>query len=345
MVENKKRMISVTFTGKELLKNAVFDTNDEKIAKQYGVHEQGKTYKPLTILTGENELLPMVEKELESMAEGEERLIKMLAKDAFGERKNELVRVVPLQTFFEQKINPFPGLVVKIGNAMGKVQSVGSGRVRIDFNHPLAGRDVEYNIKLEKEYKDKKEIAEQMYEKYYSRIPGTKKEIAEDTLTITLEGNAFKNLTKINEAITGIAKEFNLKIDFKEGAMLAQNETTHEEQEHIHGHECHHEHEHEEHHPEHEEHEHEQSAKNPFEYEGEQEEHVHGPNCNHEHLTEQGEKHMQQYNEDEEETPKEKPISIHKMADELGKNKRSTIEFETTKDSASTIQRPKKRTY
>ncbi len=343
MAEKKKRMISVTFTGKELLSNGVFDTNDEKVAKQYNVHEQGKTYKPLTILTGENELLPLVEKELETMTEGEERIVKMIAKDAFGERRNELLRVVPLQNFHEQKINPFPGLVVRIGNAMGRVQSVGSGRVRIDFNHPLAGRDVEYSIRLEKEFKDKKEIAEQMYEKYYSRIPGTKKEFNEDTLTITLEGNAFKNLTKVNEAITDIAKQFNLKLDFKESEALPElvHEHTHtgagdhqghshSHEGHVHGPECNHDHDNHEH-----AHSHSHSAAGE-----EEEEHVHGPNCNHTHAG--AGNHSE---EEEAEEEQEKPVNIHKLADTLSKNKKSNVQFDTTKDTASTIQRPKKKNY
>ncbi|MCX6803224.1 MAG: FKBP-type peptidyl-prolyl cis-trans isomerase, partial [Candidatus Diapherotrites archaeon] len=214
MAENKKKMIRVTFTGKELLGGAVFDTTDENTAKNAGIFDQGRKYSPLTIITGENELLPLVEKELERMKEGEEKLLKLLSKDAFGERQSDLVRVVPLQNFHDQKINPYPGLVLRIGKALGKIQSVGSGRVRIDFNHPLAGRDVEYNIKHEKEFKDKKEVSEQIFEKYFSIIPGSKKEIKEDELTITLEGNAFKNLTKITEAVKRLALEFGIKAEF-----------------------------------------------------------------------------------------------------------------------------------
>lgn len=220
MAEKKKRMISIRFTGKELFNNTIFDTTEESVAKENKIFDQNKKYSPLTIITGEKEMLPIVEKEIEEMKEGEERTIKLLAKDAFGERKNNLIRVVPLKNFVEQKINPFPGLIVRIGNAFGKVQSVGSGRVRIDFNHPLAGRDVEYKVKLEKEFVDKKEISEQLYSKYYERIPGTKKEISEDTLTITLEGEAFKNLAKINEVIKKLALELGVKLEIKEGEKI-----------------------------------------------------------------------------------------------------------------------------
>jgi len=374
MSQKKKRMIKVTFTGKELFGNTVFDTTEEKVAKEANIFDSKRLYSPLTVITGEHEFLPLVEKELDEMKEGEEKLIKLLAKDAFGERKTDLVRVIPLQNFFEQKINPFPGLIIRIGNTMGKVQSVGSGRVRVDFNHLLAGRDVEYKIKLEKEFIDKKEVSEQLYEKYYSRIPGSKKDFANDTLTITLEGNAFTNLEKVNEAIKKLAEELGVIIEFKEGAKMEGvkiehahvhhdehnhedhkhnnenegHEHNHNHEEHVHGPECRHEHEHNhgcEHNHLHESEEEENSF----------EEHVHNINCNHEHTHEPVEdeqksfaaeaksKMAEEENQEQELVKKEKPLSIHELRDAIAKEKKSSGQFNVTRDSATTIQRPKKK--
>jgi len=338
MVDTKKRMVSATFTGKELLGNAVFETTDEKIASEMGILQAGKKYGPLTIITGQKELMPLVERALEDMKEGEERVVKLLPKDAFGERLDEAIRVTPLQNFLEQKINPYPGLVVRIGNAIGKVQSVGSGRVRIDFNHPLAGRDVEYHVRLEKEYKDKKEISEQIFSKYYERIPGSVKEYNSDTLTITLEGQAFKNLVKVNEAIQTLALELGVKLEFKEGKTLPKTETItgekEEEHEHVHGPNCHHDHNHED--------------------EAEEEEHVHGPSCNHhsvaghEHESEgyQNAGHKKGTIIDGDavsgnSTVREK--SINQLAKEIKSEPKSGGQFNVTKDSSTTIQRPKKK--
>jgi len=306
----KKRMVSVTFTGKELLEGKVFDTNSASDAKEAGILEEKKEYKPLTIITGENELMPLVEKELMEMQEGEERLVKLIAKDAFGERTTDLLRVVPLKNFYDQKINPYPGLVIRIGNAFGRVQSVGSGRVRVDFNHPLSGREVEYKVRLEKEFKDKKEISEQLFSKYYERIPGTEKQVAEDTLTITLEGEAFKNLTKVNEAIKKLASELGVKLEIKEGKSLPKTETVTGEKAQAH-------------------------------------EHIHGPNCHHDHEdqeeTEQAPKTKGIIDGDAVSSEKQKTKSINTVADEARKEKKSTSGFEVTKDSSTTIQRPKKK--
>lgn len=257
MAEKKRKIVKVHFTGKEALEGKVFDTTREEEAKKAGIHDARRKYEPLTIITGEKELLEKVEDVIEQMKEGEEKVVNLISKEAFGDRKNELIRIVPLKNFFDQKINPIPGLVVRVANAIGKVQSVTSGRVRIDFNHPLAGRDVEYHVELVKELKDNKEISEAIFEKYYARIPGSKKEIEPGVLTITLSANLMKNLEQINKSIAGIAKDLGVELKFKEDKMSDNQVTLAEEGEHVHGPNCNHEHE--------------------------EEEHVHGPNCNHEH--------------------------------------------------------------
>jgi len=341
IAEKKKKLVSINFTGKELLGGSVFDTNILEIAKSSGVFDEHRTYKPLDIIIGEKELLEGVENELASMAEGEKRIVKMLAKEAFGERKSELVRVVPLQNFLEQKINPFPGLVVRISNAVGKVQSVSSGRVRVDFNHPLAGRDIEYHVELVKEIKDKKEIAEKIFEKYYSRVPGTKKELDGDKMIVTVSGDFLKNLEKVNDAIKQIAKEFGIELEFREetagkiDSAKPVNEIeeghahSHDDHEHVHGPNCNHNHAHEEHEHTHESHE-----------------HVHGPNCNHEH---EKQEHTHKFVQDMSPgTLRGKPLeqrqkSLNQIAKDIVNEKKDTRQFETFKDSASTIQRPKKK--
>ena len=214
--KRSKRMVSVNFTGKEMLNNEIFDTTKESVAKENDIYDPKRKFKALTIIIGEKELLPKVEKELETMKEGEERTVKLSAKDGFGERVPDLVRILPAKVFAEQKIAPVPGLVINAGNALGKVQSVNGGRVRVDFNHLLAGRELEYVVKIEKEFKDKKEIAKQFYEKYYSMIPNTKHEIKEENLYITIPSDFSKNLEKVNKSVIELGKAFGITITFKE---------------------------------------------------------------------------------------------------------------------------------
>ncbi len=217
--ENKikvsKRMLKVNFTGRELLNETVFDTTIENVAKENNVYNKEKEYGALAIILGEKELLEKIEKELATMKVGEEKTIHLNEKEGFGERKPDLVRVVPLKVFHNEKINPVPGLVINVGNALGKVQSVSGGRVRVDFNHPLAGRELEYVVKLEKEVVAGKEMCESFFEKYYSQIPKVEKEIKETNLYITLPSSVLKGIERVNATIIKLGKDLGINIEIK----------------------------------------------------------------------------------------------------------------------------------
>jgi FKBP-type peptidyl-prolyl cis-trans isomerase 2 len=224
----KKRMIKVSFTGKELLEGTVFDTTSAEEAKKAGAFDPKRKYHPLTIIVGEMEMLPKVEKELEGMKAGENKKIKLSTKEGFGDRDTKFVIVMPLKNFIDQKINAVPGLIIRgemNGQLQtGKVQSVSGGRVRVDFNHPLAGRELEYEIKVEKEITDKKEIAAELFTKYYSILPGAKHEIKNDELYITLPVESFNNLKKVNDAIADLGTTLGIKINFSQEEKPAKTE-------------------------------------------------------------------------------------------------------------------------
>jgi peptidylprolyl isomerase len=226
-----KKMIEVNFSGKELLNETIFDTTIENVAKEHNIYDKNRSYHPLTIILGENELHKKVEDELFKMNVGEEKTIHLIPKEGFGERKSDLVRVVPLKVFIDQKIKPVPGLMINLGNAIAKVQSVSGGRVRIDINHPLAGRELEYTVKVIKEIKTHKEIAEKLFEKYYSRIPLVTKTITENKLTVTLPKETLKGLENVNKSITNLAKELGIELEIiGEDKIQPKKETENKEE-------------------------------------------------------------------------------------------------------------------
>ena len=49
-----------------------------------------------------------------------------------------------------QTLNPIPSLPVNIDNLNGIIRTVSGGRVIVDFNHPLSGRVLSYNVKVNK---------------------------------------------------------------------------------------------------------------------------------------------------------------------------------------------------
>jgi len=163
----EENIFKINYTGREKSSGEIFDTTREKDAIAGGIFEKEHDYKPVTVAAGEGDLLPALDGVLAKMKKGEKKTVTLGAGEAFGERKAELVKMVPLQEFKNRNMQPFPGLIVELNNARGRVQSVSGGRVRVDFNHPLAGKEVEFELSVEEEIKGKKEKAGALFEKYF----------------------------------------------------------------------------------------------------------------------------------------------------------------------------------
>lgn len=67
---------------------------------------------------------------------------------AFGERKKELVTIIPVSEFKKHGIEPKAGMVVNIDNFVATIKSVSGGRTIVDFNHPLAGKTIKLKLKV-----------------------------------------------------------------------------------------------------------------------------------------------------------------------------------------------------
>ncbi len=140
--------VRISYTGK-LEDGSVFDTTDEKVAKEKNIYNPRMVYKPVLIIVGRHQVIAGLDESLIGMEKGNEKSVSVAPEKAFGLRNNNLINVVPLAHFEKQKMNPVPGMFVQINGKEGMVKSVGAGRVIVDFNHPLAGRKLNYDIKVE----------------------------------------------------------------------------------------------------------------------------------------------------------------------------------------------------
>ncbi len=147
--------VLIELEGRDVNGN-IFDTTKGDLAKKLHGKEG-----PLLVVYGKAVLIPGLKKALAEMKEGEEREIKLSPDEAFGKKKKELIKVVPLSQFKARGVVPTKGNIVSFetegGVVNGIVKSISNGRVMIDFNHPMAGREVIYRIKVVKVIKDEKE--------------------------------------------------------------------------------------------------------------------------------------------------------------------------------------------
>ena len=153
----EKDFIEIDYTARTREENIIFDTTREEVAKKEGVHGNHSHYHPAVICLGEGMMLKPVEDGLVGKETGKEYGIKIKSEDAFGRKNAKLIQMIPLNKFRQQKIQPVPGLQLNIDGMFGIVKTVSGGRCYVDFNHPLAGKDLVYSVKINKIVEDDRE--------------------------------------------------------------------------------------------------------------------------------------------------------------------------------------------
>ncbi|MDP7244089.1 MAG: peptidylprolyl isomerase [Flavobacteriales bacterium] len=151
----KHDFVEIEYTGKLKEENIVFDTTDEKIAKENKLHNHD--YCPVIICIGEQQILKGIDKNIEGKEIGKEYDFEIKPEDAFGKKDAKLIQLIPTSKFKQQKIQPMPGMQLNIDGVVGTVKIASGGRTLVDFNHPLAGKELSYKIKINKKITDDKE--------------------------------------------------------------------------------------------------------------------------------------------------------------------------------------------
>ena len=149
--------VLVEMTGRAVETDEVFDTTDEELAKEEGIHEEGKTYGPKLVVVGEGWVLKGLDDRLAGLKLGETAEVEIPPEEAFGERSPENVRTMPFRNLRSKGVNPVVGQQVDMDGRTAMVRSVGAGRVQLDYNHPLAGRKIVYHVKASEKYEGDEE--------------------------------------------------------------------------------------------------------------------------------------------------------------------------------------------
>ena len=139
--------VSIKYAGSS--EGKVFDTNVAEEAKKAGL-EQRRKYSPLFVVAGKGQVVPGFDEALLKASEGKDEKASIPAAKAYGQANKDLVRLIPIAEFKKQGVTPYPGMVLNLDDTVAKVVSVESGRVKVDFNHPLAGKDLDFSFKIVK---------------------------------------------------------------------------------------------------------------------------------------------------------------------------------------------------
>lgn len=112
--------------------------------------DSSRETEPIEFLQGYGNIIPGLERELYGMAPGDTKEIIVPAKDAYGERDPEAIIDVP-RSEFPLDVPLKPGIELQMQNMEGDILSAiiletSDQNVKLDFNHPLAGRDLHFDV-------------------------------------------------------------------------------------------------------------------------------------------------------------------------------------------------------
>jgi len=208
MTLQKGDFILIDYTAKVKETNEVFDTTLEEISKKEHLHKEGESYEPKLVVLGESWMLKALEENLTTTEPGKAQTVEIAPKDAFGQRDPEKVKRVPLKQLTAKGTNPGIGMRIDYNGKMAVVRSIGAGRVLLDFNPPLAGKTLVYDVTVKKKLETNEEKIAALI---HRRVPLAEESkfnflIKEKTLNIDMPEDTFY-IEGIQIAKRGIAMD------------------------------------------------------------------------------------------------------------------------------------------
>jgi FKBP-type peptidyl-prolyl cis-trans isomerase 2 len=110
--------------------------------------ESNKGSEPLTYTQGEGQILPKLEAELEGLAAGDNKEVALAAVDAYGEIDPEAIQEVPIDQIPEPAREVGAQLQAQGYGGPIIVSEVREDIIVLDFNHPMAGKDLVFEVEI-----------------------------------------------------------------------------------------------------------------------------------------------------------------------------------------------------
>ena len=156
--------VRLSYTIRTIEDGNLVDTTDEDLAEEEGIDTEEQEFGPRTIVIGAGHVFDAVEADLRGKAVGDTGTVAIEAIDAFGEFDPDQVRTVSADKIPED--SRYPGAHVNVDGEHGHVETIIGGRARVDFNHPLAGEDIEYDYEIVEVVSDRLERAQGLLDMY-----------------------------------------------------------------------------------------------------------------------------------------------------------------------------------
>ncbi|WP_020222248.1 FKBP-type peptidyl-prolyl cis-trans isomerase [Halarchaeum acidiphilum] len=157
--------IKLAYTARTVEGGDLVDTTDEEVAEEEDIDTEEQDFSPRTLVLGEGHIFEPVEEDIIGKEVGDTGTVVVPAEDAFGEYDESEVRTVSVDKIPED--DRYPGAHVDIEGQHGHVETIIGGRARVDFNHMLAGEDIEYQYEIVDVVEDRVEKAQGLLSMYF----------------------------------------------------------------------------------------------------------------------------------------------------------------------------------
>lgn len=128
------------------------------VSMQYVLHVEGKLIdqseegEPLEFIQGAGHIIPGLERELTGMGVGESKSVTVAPADGYGEMDEEAFIEIPREQFPDE-VPAEVGLQLQVRTEEGEtmaatIQSVTEETIRLDLNHPLAGKQLNFEVTI-----------------------------------------------------------------------------------------------------------------------------------------------------------------------------------------------------
>ncbi|MFH1835364.1 MAG: peptidylprolyl isomerase [Methanobacteriota archaeon] len=186
------KFLKIDYTA-QVEDGVVFDTTDKKKAEEAGIFNEKRIYAPLPIVVGEGQVIAGLDEALEKLKVSDSKKVEIPPEKGYGLREPSLLRIVPLKVFKKEKINPVPGMPVELDGRPARIQTVAGGRVRVDFNHDLAGKTLTYDVKVVSEATTEKDKVLFLAEKNFDETEGFNVKVTGKKVEVTIPEKAAKD--------------------------------------------------------------------------------------------------------------------------------------------------------
>jgi len=207
-VVGEQSLVYIDYTGKTKDDGKIFDTTMEEVAKANDLSTEKGQFEPMLVAIGWNWLLAALEEEMVGMKVGESKTIEVPPEKGAGPRDPNLIKKIPLTKLQKQGAKGYKGEEITFGRERGIVTASLGRTVRVDFNNPLAGKTLIFDITV-------KEIISDPIQKLLAvikrRIPALPTDqysasIAGKTITIELPKES-RYIENVQYAEIGIAAD------------------------------------------------------------------------------------------------------------------------------------------